>query len=342
MSDWHAISNLPAPLIVDRSDGEFRLALPEVPASTFVPVFIPALTRQSAGQVIERAHHESRPRLFVSFRRSSPEARAALRAAEISFAGDDGHLYVRAPGILVERGDVVAAYPIAAVEFDRAGTVAVRNPYAIRGSRIARWMLLYPEQAFSPSSLAGAVDLNAAAVSRLVTALEEGALVREEASEPRRGRHRSVRLARPMSLLEDWLPVWRRRRIQRWRWDIGARDVDGALGLLKEAESIDGWAVGGLVGAATIRRVVEPVAVSVWTSPAAVERLASTLDPIDTAGGRGSLEVSVAPDPWTLQLARLVDGLRVADPVQLWLDCASEGERALEAAEAVAQSMNWS
>jgi hypothetical protein len=50
----------------------------------------------------------------------------------------------------------------------------------------------------------------------------------------------------------------------------------------------------------------------------------------------------LAPDPWTLKLARPVNGLPVADPVQLWLDTASQGERALEAAEAVADHANWS
>jgi len=54
------------------------------------------------------------------------------------------------------------------------------------------------------------------------------------------------------------------------------------------------------------------------------------------------VELGLIPDPWTLGLSRPVDELPIADPVQLWLDCASEGERALEAADAVAQFMSWS
>jgi hypothetical protein len=50
----------------------------------------------------------------------------------------------------------------------------------------------------------------------------------------------------------------------------------------------------------------------------------------------------VAPDPWTVGLSRPVRGLPIADPAQLWLDCASEAERALKAADAVAQVMSWS
>ena len=48
-----------------------------------------------------------------------------------------------------------------------------------------------------------------------------------------------------------------------------------------------------------------------------------------------------APDPWTIQLARDHAELPIADLVQLWLDCSSEGERPIEAADAVAQEMGW-
>lgn len=342
MPERHEILDLPAPLVVGGSDSELSVGLPEGTAATFASIWVPTLTRQSVGRIVERAGSESPRRLFVSFRRSSPDARAALRDAGISFAGEDGHVYVRAPGILVERTDRTPPRPTATRPFDREPEVGVRNPFANRGSRVARWMLLHHEQAFSPTSLGRAVDLNPAAVSRLLTALEEAAFVCEEGSEPRRGRQRSVRLARPMTLLEHWLPLWQRRRIQRWRWDIGARDVDEALDLLRAVENSDDWAVGGLAGAATVRRAVEPADVLVWASPEAVEWLAARLDVMGTGPGRGSLEVAVAPDPWTLRLASPVDGIPVSDPVQLWLDCASEGERALEAADAVAQKIGWS
>jgi DNA-binding transcriptional ArsR family regulator len=342
MIERHEIPSLPAPLVVARSDEALQLALPEGPAVTFVPIWLPALTRQRVGEIVERASDEMPRRLFVSFRRSSPEARAALRDAGISFAGEDGHVYVRAPGILVERDDRKATRATDATVLAIGPDSGVRNPFANRGSRVARWMLIHHEQTFSPTSLAQAIDLNPAAVSRLLTALEDAAFIRAEGSRARRGRQRSVRLARPIALLEEWLPLWQRRRIQRWRWDIGARDVDEALGLLRAVDETDGWAVGGLVGAATVRRAVEPVAVSVWASPTAVEQLAAALDPIDTGDARGSLEVAVAPDPWTLRLARPVGGLPVADAVQLWLDCSSEGERSLEAADAVAREIGWS
>ncbi len=104
-----------------------------------------------------------------------------------------------------------------------------------------------------------------------------------------------------------------------------------------------GWAIGGLAGAARVARAVEPADVLVWTTVERAGELARELAPEPASpGAPGALRVAVAPDPWTLKLARLIDGVPVADPVQLWLDTASQGERALEAADALAARAGWS
>jgi len=114
--------------------------------------------------------------------------------------------------------------------------------------------------------------------------------------------------------------------------------------LLREAVENQpyGWAIGGLAGAAMVRRAVEPVDVLVWASDEEAATLAKVLRPERARGGLGVVRIAVAPDPWTLGLARRIDGLPVADPVGLWLDCASEGERALEATEVLADIAGWS
>jgi hypothetical protein len=190
------------------------------------------------------------------------------------------------------------------------------------------------------SSRLGPRDLSTCIVVR---ALEDGALVREAMSDTG-GRRRYLRLERPRALLDAWLPLWQRRRIRYLQWDIGARNADEALSLLSKAvEDVPcGWALGGLAGAAMVRRVVEPADVVVWTSADDLPTLAHILQPEPARGGLGMVRVAVAPDPWTLGLARQIDGLPVADPVQLWLDASSEGERALEAADALAEAAGWS
>ena len=154
------------------------------------------------------------------------------------------------------------------------------------------------------------------------------------------GRRRDLRLERPRALLEAWLPWWERRRVIQHRWDVGARDADDASRLLAETGT-QGWALGGLAGAAAIRRAVEPADVLVWASEDGVQALREVLAPVSGRTGRGLVRVAVAPDPWTLGLADRSGTLPVADPVQVWLDTSSEGERALEAADAIVDAMGW-
>jgi len=190
--------------------------------------------------------------------------------------------------------------------------------------------------------LAEEVGLNAAATSRIVQALKEDAFVRV-ASSPENRRKRVVHLERPIEMLGAWLPLWARRRMDRRHWDIGARDAEEAMGLLRDAwkEVPGGWAIGGLAGAAMIRRAVEPAEVLVWAGTEATARLTDLLQPLSARPAPGNVRVWLAPDPWTLGLSALREGLPVADLAQLWLDCSSEGERALEAADAVANAAGW-
>jgi hypothetical protein len=202
--------------------------------------------------------------------------------------------------------------------------------------------LLHPDHSFVISELAGHVELSVAAVSRAVQALDAMAVV-QTATAAGDARGREVRLRRPIELLNAWLPVWQRRRVQRATWDVGADSVESAIKLMASAASardVD-WALGGLAGAAEVARAVEPADAAVWIDPDDLPSLAAVLIPERSRSGRGTLRMTAAPDPWTLTLATASDPLPVADPVQLWLDCSSEGERALEAADAVAKVMSW-
>ncbi len=342
MPTRHDVPKLPPPLVAETSDDALRVSLPDGASASFLLVFVPSLTRRAAEPILDRAKDASKKRIFVSYRQASADARDALRAAGISFAGQDGRVFVHAPGLFVERDALPRLRPDDQWQLGVEGETPVRNPFAKRSSRVPRWLLLNRTESFSLSDLARDIELNPAAVSRVVRGLEEAALVREQEGGAS-GRRRNVRLERPLALLEAWLPYWQRRRIRHRHWDIGARDVDEALRLLAEAtgDRPDGWAVGGLAGAAMVRRAVEPADVLLWTTVDEAERLAKILQPEPARTSRGGLRVAVAPDPWTLGLSYQLNGLPVADSVQLWLDCASEGERALEAAEAVAQASSW-
>jgi hypothetical protein len=276
--------------------------------------------------------------IVVTYERSSPDARALLRQAGVYYAGRDGRLLLQAPPLFVER-DRPAPAQTAVPERDTQ-----RDPFAVRSSRVARWMLLHPNDLFATSELADLVSLSVPAVSRVLNALEELALI-SRARPAGDARGRVVSLRRPRDLLDAWLPVWQRRRVRRQTWDVGARDTEAAMNLLRSTHRAGmgiRFAVGGLAGAAAVRRAVEPTSVLIWLDPATIPAFERELLPQPARQDRGTLRISAAPDPWTLTLATTNAGPPIADPVQLWLDCASEGERALDAAEAIAQTMHWS
>jgi DNA-binding MarR family transcriptional regulator len=337
MPPWQTVlGSLAAPLMVEPiDDTDVVVRVGEKRGARFHTVDVRALTLDVANRDVLPIARASKLPIMVTYERSSPDARAMLREAGVSYAGRDGRLLLQAPPLFVERDRPTPA------QTPQRDTE--RNPFAVRSSRVARWLLLHPNGSFATSELASLVDLSVPAVSRVLTALEELALIsRTRPADDARGR--VVSLRRPRDLLEAWLPVWQRRRLRRQVWDVGASDPTDAINLLRSARresTKTGFALGGLAGAATVSRTVEPNSVLVWIDPATIPDLERELLPQPARQDRGTLRITAAPDTWTLTLATTNDGVPIADPVQLWLDCASEGERALEAAEAIAQTMHW-
>lgn len=288
-------------------------------------------------EVVPAAAQIANPFLVV-FRRASPEARQALRAHAISYAGADGRWFLLGPGLYVERDDRIRPLEprIPRVE-------SPINPFGIRTSRVIRWLLLHPGQSFAIVELSRLLDLSRASVSRTVAALEDEAFVETHLNRTDR-RSKQVGVAQAGRVLAAWLGEWRRRRVRRSWWDVGTGDVDDTLSLLKgmhAAREID-WALGGVAGASMHRRAVDPRDVLVWTTRESLPLLTEELMPVETLSpGRANMRVAIAPDPFLFRLARETDGIPLADPVQLWLDCMTEGERAMEAAAAIALEHGW-
>jgi DNA-binding transcriptional ArsR family regulator len=279
---------------------------------------------------------------LVLYGQASGDAREALRARAISYAGEgDGRLFLVGPGLHIERDDLVPHErdPWHAQERDRG-----RNPFSLAASRVPRWLLLHPDEEITIKALAGIAELSESAVSRTVGALDDDALVEVTAARED-ARKRLVRVARPRGVLAAWARERERRRVRWVSWSIGARDADDAIEALAavgNGHTEPRWMIGGLAGAAKVRRAVEPIDVAMWIRRDEIPRLAERLQPrIESRRGLGMLRLAVARDDWVFGLAQDFDGLAVADPVQLWLDCVTEGERALEAAEALADVMRW-
>lgn len=294
---------------------------------------IDALNTAEARRALSYASDTENPQLVV-FRTASPAAKALLRDRQVSYAGEDGEWFLFAPPVYVERPA-------------RRSTVVppakASSPFALRASRIPRWLLLHKDESPSLSTIARQVELSEATVSRTARALASEGLVELIADRKDTRVHR-LRARNTAGLLEALERSAWPRRASRQTWDIGARDAPSAMSRWRDAANdVDAapYAVGGLVGAATVRRVVEPADMLVWLQREDAAGWSERLLAESARPGPGRVTVQVAPDPFVLQLASEYDGVKIADPVQLYLDCRLAGERALEAADAIREVMGW-
>lgn len=293
----------------------------------------PTLTAQRAGELAELTKLGREPSL-VLFERSSPAARELLRDAGIPFASAGGEVFVHAPPVHVEwPGRLKTKWP--------AGP-ATPSPFAIRASRVPRWLLLHVGEELSFGELGNRIQLSESMVSRTVRTLADDGLA-EVNFDPDDARRRIVRLRRPRPLLDAFERADVTRRYRQRTWDVGARDVEGAIDRLRRVSERRHlpYAIGGLAGAALVRRAVEPATVDAWIDRDDADRWVEALAATPARPGPGRVNIRLTPDPFVLELAEPIGKARVADRVQLYLDCRRAGERALDAAEAIRTEMGW-
>ena len=293
---------------------------------------VDVLTLSEAQAIALEVGANGRPSLVV-FERSSPEARALLRERRVSYAAGNGELFVFAPPVYVERPATRRAVQVGGVP---------AAPFAARGSRVPRWLLLHKDERPSFRELARMLECSEALVSRVVRGLADDGLVLVE-RDPGDARVRRVSLCDAGALLDAFERSVAARRSRRVRWDVGARDAAAAIELLREAAGRvqRPYAVGGLAGASLMRSVVESADVTLWIGRDDLDIWAQALLASPAPPGPGRITARPAPDQFMFSLAEQRAEISVADPVQLYLDCRLSGERALEAAEAIRTEMGW-
>jgi hypothetical protein len=277
---------------------------------------------------------------LVIFERASPSARDLLRKAHISYATPDGEVFLMLPGLLV---DLPGRRSKPERQIRPVSSDQKVAPFARRAARVARWLLLHADATPTVTELAKQTQLSRPFTSQVAKALSERALVELE-PEPTDGRVRRIRLEHPGALAEAWGDEWRRRRRRELTWDIGTGTIDDTVAAWRSASVHAGprpWAVGGLAGTQYLVRTAEPADVLIWVNEDDLLAWQELLLAQQVPRGRALLRVGVAPDPWAFGLNWIDRGISIADAVQLYLDCSSDGERALEGAAAVRGKLGW-
>lgn len=294
-----------------------------------------------AGEIIEQADKQASKPLLVHFEKASPAALRIMRERKISFVGEDGACFLFSPPLIVDR--TLPPSPKRGMTLELSTGGETRNPFGRTGSRVLRYLLLHPGESFNMHELAKRTEVSPTLVTRVAHVLDTEAWI-DLNRDPEDRRIRRVRIRRPREALFAWGREWDRRRIAIENWNIRSDGAEATMRRLKRLKAQAPelrWALGGLAGASLVRRVVEPTTTLLWVSREDVADLEDTLLPTRSGRVDPHLRVAIAPDDFVFGLATDEKGLLVVDRVQLWLDCNGEGERALEAADAIAEEMGW-
>ena len=180
-----ALANLlGAPSVRTKDEGFLRVG-----AWTIALIWEPSSRVAAVARALRRlgeSRDEVIPLLVVPFMRESSRARCA--EAGVSWPDLSGNARIAGPGLRI----VIEGKPN---RLERRGRP--RSAFAPKSARIARWLLMHPDQAFTQAELAEATAMDRGFTSRIVHRLLEDELVERRPDG-------SLFTPRPGLLLEAW------------------------------------------------------------------------------------------------------------------------------------------
>lgn len=210
------------------------------------------------------------------------------------------------------------------------------NPFAPKSSRVARWLLLHPDEFQVQQELAKAIDLGAGFVSRIVRRLEELGLIE-------RNGQRAVRASDPRLLLEAWAEHYEFERHHLLQGHVSSRSGDELLARVSSALTSAGveHAATGLAGAWLLTHFAAFRTVTCYVAELPARDVLDSLGFHEDERG-ANLCLALPKDEGVFLGAQEQDGLACAHSVQVWLDLKGQPERATEAASHLEETLfNW-
>ena len=275
-----------------------------------------AMAARSAREFAEQFKRKSIALVVVPY--MGEVGRRLCEEAEVCWLDLSGNAHLVAPGLRVD----IEGKPN---RFKRPGRP--RSVFAPKSSRIARWLLVEPDRAFSQRELAKASDLDEGFTSRIVRQLEEQQLVA-------RDQNGAVKVADFDGMLAAWREAYDFSKHHLVRGHIAARssgDVLRQLAVNLEEAKIE-YAATGLAGAWLLEQFsgFRLVVCYVGQMPSSEAKQAMGFHEEQ----RGENVWLVVPnDEGVFHGAAERDEIRCVHPVQVYLDLKDHPERAAEAAE---------
>jgi hypothetical protein len=248
--------------------------------------------------------------------------------AGLSWMDLSGNAHIRSHGLLIR----TEGRPNRFLKRGRPSSL-----FAAQSSRLPRWLLTHPGEAFTQASLAASLGLDRGLLSRLLKRMREEGFVTLDPQ----GR---IQVADPALLLEAWregyhlqTKVWRRFHLPARSGEELQTQVVKAF-----ASRTLPYALTGLAAAWAYTRFAAFRLVSLYVPTLEGEDLLRRLGGEETERG-ANLWLMVPKDEGTLHLVRDLEGVSVVSPLQAFLDLKDHPERASEAAEALrSEFLPWS
>ena len=242
----------------------------------------------------------------------------ACRAAGISWLDLSGNAWIKGPGLRIR----VEGMPN---RYQKPGRSS--NLFAPQASRLARWMLMNPGQAFSQQELRDQIHLDPGYLSRLIQRLWRG-----RATSQRGFRENPCRPTGPASAgLARWLPH-PGRRAHHGPYPRKVRRTCPGAGRAASGSRPFVYAVTGLAAAWIHTRFAGFRLVSLYMDPTPGLNLEKLLG-FEKADRGANLWIIRPKDDGVFQGQTRVDQTTVVHPLQAYMDLKDHPERAIEAAD---------
>jgi hypothetical protein len=309
-----------AALVVTAAGQTFAVEV--VDASAAGPVAAHAKRAADAAKAIRK---RAIPVVAVPFMGDS--GKQACERAGVSWFDFSGNAHIIAPGIRV----IVDGRPN---QFRARGRPA--SAFAPKSSRVARYLLMHPDETVIQRDIAHATGVSEGFVSRIVARLEEEHYVgRDEGG--------ALRVKDPRLLLEAWREQYRFSKHTIIQGHVAARSGDALarqVGDTLEARSVE-HAATGLAAAWQLTRFATFRIATFYLDADPDTALKDDLGFREDVRG-ANLWLVVPNDAGVFQGAQERNGLRCVHPVQVYLDLKEHPERASEAAERLrAEFLSW-
>lgn len=266
------------------------------------------------------------PLVAVPFMGDTGRERCA--EAQVGWLDLSGNARIYAPGLHI----LVEGKPNQYRRIGRPSSV-----FAPKSARVARWLLMHPDEPMTQREIARATGTGEGYTSRIVGKLEESGLVV-------RASRGAIKPRDPNMLLDAWREAYDFSKHYLIRGHVAARTGDDVLRQLAATltEASVTHAATGLAAAWLLDRFAGFRTTTLYLADEPTTQLLHSLRLRENERG-ANVWLVVPNDAGVFHGAALIDGIRCVHPVQIYLDLQAHPERAEEAAQRLrTEHLIWS